>query len=255
MIPGPLIALTTDFGTTSGYVAQVKAVLLSSVPSARIVDVSHDVTPHSVREAELLLRGVAFAFPVGTVHVVVVDPGVGTARRGIAVRARGLTFVGPDNGVLGIALVAPGAECVVLDRPHLFRAPVAPTFHGRDVFAPVAAELAGGLALTDVGTPIGDAAPSTLPLPRITPSRVEGEVLGADRFGNLLTNIPGRFLRQRVTAGGRPAHVVRTYGEGPSGALLALVGSDGYVELAVREGSAAALVALAAGVLVACELE
>lgn len=255
MNPGPIIALTTDFGTASGYVAQVKAVLLSASPSTRIVDVSHEVSPHSVREAELLLRGVAFAFPVGTVHVVVVDPGVGTSRRGIAVRARGLTFVGPDNGVLGVALATPGAECVALDRPHLFRAPVAPTFHARDVFAPVAAELAGGLALEDAGTPIADALPSTLPVPRVSRSRVEGEVLGSDRFGNLLTNVPGRLAGKRVLVAGRAAQLVRTYGEGPREALLALVGSDGYVELAVREGSAASLLAAAAGVPVICELE
>src|SRR5687768_15831145 len=138
---GPLIALTTDFGAGSAYVAQLKGVLLSALPEARLLDVTHGVPAGSIREAELVVRAVAFALPLGTTHIVVVDPGVGTPRRGIAVHAAGMTFVGPDNGVLGIPAAMPGARAVTLDRPHLFREPVAPTFHGRDIFAPVAAEL------------------------------------------------------------------------------------------------------------------
>jgi S-adenosylmethionine hydrolase len=251
----PLVTLTTDFGTRSGYVAQLKAVLYSVVPELRVIDITHDIPAQSVRHAEVVLRGTAFIFPVSTVHLVVVDPGVGTARRALAVRARGQYFVGPDNGVLGLALAAREAEAVVLDRPHLFREPVSPTFHGRDVFAPVAAELAGGLPLHEVGSPIDDALPSTLPAPRVHPDRVEGEVLAADTFGNLATNLPGSALRGhwRVEVQGRPALPVRTYADGPPAQLLALVGSDGYVEIALREGSAERELGSSSGLPVVCE--
>ncbi len=250
----PIIALTTDYGVSSPYVAQLKAVVLAALRDACLVDVSHAVPAQAVRQGELVLRGAAFAFPVGTVHVAVVDPGVGTARRAIAVQARGLSFVGPDNGLLGVALAQPGARAVVLDRPELFLHPVSATFHGRDVFAPVAAELAAGLALTDVGTPIEDAVPSSLPRCVASGERLRGEVLGADAFGNLLTNIPGRLAHsgEEVLVGGRAARRVRTYSDGSPGELLALTGSDGFLEIACREGSAAAALAAAPGLEVVC---
>jgi S-adenosylmethionine hydrolase len=178
--------------------------------------------------------------PLGTVHVVVVDPGVGTDRRAIAVAARGMTFVGPDNGVLGVALCQPGAHAVVLDRAEMFRAPLSNTFHGRDLFAPVAAELAAGLPLGEVGSAIDDAAPSTLPAPTLEAGRARGEALIADHFGNLLTNIPATELDDswRIEVDGRPATWVRTYGDSPDDQVLALCGSDGYVEIAVKNGAA-----------------
>jgi S-adenosyl-L-methionine hydrolase (adenosine-forming) len=241
-MPAPLIALTTDYGSGSTYVAQLKGVLLSALPDARLLDVTHDVAPQSIREAELVMRSVAFALPLGTTHVVVVDPGVGTSRRGIAVRAGGMTFVGPDNGVLGVPLARPDALAVVLDRPHLFREPVSRTFHGRDIFAPVAAELAAGLPLDEVGTPITDALGSTLPAPSIEKSRVRGMTLGVDRFGNLMTNVPAaRVAGWRVELAGRVVPRVETYAEAEPSRLVALAGSDGWLEIAVRDGSAAAL--------------
>ncbi|HET6343353.1 MAG TPA: SAM-dependent chlorinase/fluorinase, partial [Myxococcota bacterium] len=179
----PLITLLTDFGWGSSYVAQLKGVILSSLPEARVVDVSHAVTQHGIREGELLLRGTAFAFPQGTVHVAVVDPGVGGARRPIAVASRGMWFVGPDNGLLAGPLAQRGARAVVLDRDDLFRKPVAPTFHGRDIFAPVACELAAGLTLEDVGSPLTNPVASTLPAPVLDATHVLGETLLADRFG------------------------------------------------------------------------
>ncbi len=247
----PLVAFTSDFGVSSPYVAQVKGVLVSALPTVRIVDVTHAIRPYAIREAEVVLRTVAFAMPLGTVHLVVVDPGVGTARRPIAVRAHGMSFVGPDNGVLGVALAAPGARAVVLDRPGLFRTPVAPTFHGRDLFAPVAAELAAGLPLDEVGTPLGDPVTSTLPAPRRTQGEVSGETLGADAFGNLTTNIPSSWAQDgfRIYAGDQECLRVRAYGEAPPEQLLALAGSDGYLEIAVREGNAALRVSVGAEVV------
>lgn len=236
----PTIALTTDFGSGSSYVAQMKGVLLSSLPEARMVDVSHDVPPQSIREAALLLRGVAFAFPLGTVHVVVIDPGVGSERRGIAVQSGGMFFVGPDNGVLGAALSRPDAQCVHLDKEAFFRQPVSPTFHGRDIFAPVAAELAAGLSLQQVGSPLSAPLTSNLPDPTCEGDTISGEVLGADRFGNLLTNLPGTLVHQGhpLNLGRRVLPWVTTYAEAPEKTLVALIGSDGYVEVAIRDGSA-----------------
>lgn len=239
----PLIALTTDFGAGSHYVAQMKGVIYSALPSARIVDVTHAIRPQSIRHAEVVFRSTAFCMPLRTVHVVVVDPGVGTGRRPIAVEAAGMTFVGPDNGVLGVALGQEGARAVHLDRTSFFRQPVSSTFHGRDIFAPVAAELAAGLTVDDVGTSIDDALPSTLPAATKHADAVHGEVLVADAFGNLLTNIPGRDVQPSwtVCVDGRETQRVRTYGDGAADVALALVGSDGYLEIAVRNGSAKTL--------------
>ena len=250
----PIIALTTDFGVSSSYVAAMKAVVLSTLPDARLVDLTHAVPPQAIRDAEVALRSAAFLFPIGTVHIVVVDPGVGTKRRPIAVQARGLSFVGPDNGVLGLALREPGARAICIDRPGLAREPLSPTFHGRDLFAPVAAELAAGVPLDELGTPITDALPSTLPEPMSDAAGVRGEVLIADSFGNLLTNIPGRLLRDdfEVTVHGRLARRVRTYGDGAPGELLALIGSDGYLEIALRDGSAVRTLAAEPGESVTC---
>jgi len=237
----PIITLTTDFGHGSAYVAQMKGVLLSALPQARLIDITHDLPPQSIKHTEVLLRSTAFAFPLGTVHLVVVDPGVGTARRGIAVETDSLRFVGPDNGVLGSLATRPDARVVELNRSEFFREPVAPTFHGRDIFAPVAAELAGGLALSDVGTLIPDPKSSNLPKYRVDGSTIHGEILAQDRFGNLLTNLPGNQISRDTppTIGEYHTQWVRTYGEGAEGSLLALLGSDGYLEIAVRNDSAA----------------
>jgi S-adenosylmethionine hydrolase len=146
--------------------------------------------------------------------------------------------VGPDNGVLGALATHADAEVVVLDRTALHRTPTAPTFHGRDIFAPVAAELAMGVPLAEVGTRIADATPSTLPKPVERGAEVHGVTLGADRYGNLTTNVPAGTLVS-VTAGGTTLRIVRTYSDAKAGELVALIGSDGYVELAKREASAA----------------
>lgn len=239
----PIVALTTDFGWGSSYVAQLKGVLLSTLPCVTVVDVAHDVPAYDIVAAALLVRDVAFSFPLGTTHLVVVDPGVGTERRPIAVEARGMRFVGPDNGVLGPVLEQPGARAVVLDKPALWREPLAPTFHGRDLFAPVAAELAGGLALEQVGSPATGLHGSPWDAPtRHADGTRTGVTLGADRFGNLTTNLPMSWARRgervRVGAEAEEARWVSTFGDAVAGELIVLAGSNGFVELAVREGSA-----------------
>ncbi|MEZ4273604.1 MAG: SAM-dependent chlorinase/fluorinase, partial [Myxococcota bacterium] len=183
----------------------------------------------------------AFAFPLGTTHVVVVDPGVGTSRRALAAAAHGMYFVGPDNGVLGGILSQPDARCVAIENQGLLRHPVSATFHGRDVFAPVAAELALGLALSAVGTPVIDALPSTLPSAVYSENTVTGEVLGADRFGNLLTNIASSKVPRhwRVSLAQYVLPFCRTYGDAPEKTPFILDGSEGFLEVAIKEGAAA----------------
>ena len=235
-----LIALTTDFGVGSSYVAQMKGVLLASNPTCQLVDVSHGVQPQNLLEAALLLRGVAFAFPLGTVHLVVVDPGVGTQRRAIAIEVNGTFFVGPDNGVLGGIAQLPGAKTVHLDKSFFFREPVSNTFHGRDVFAPIAAELSAGIRLSEVGTPIEDPKPGILTEPTQVKANLIGEILGPDSFGNLLTNLPGYKIDQSspLVTHGLSLSWVETYQQAPIGELVGLIGSDGFVEVALRDGSA-----------------
>jgi len=254
MAGGPLITLCTDFGRDSSYVAQLKGVLLAAVPDARLVDISHEVPAQSVRHAEVLLRGVVPVFPARTVHLVVVDPGVGTSRRPMAVEARGVRFVGPDNGVLGIALASWDARAVCLDEGSIFRHPVSPTFHGRDIFAPVAARLAKGQSLDRMGSPLNDAVPSTLPEPNRSAGQVVGETLVADSFGNLLTNIAATDVPSDWVVSVDGAVVPRhpTYGLADPEQPFVLAGSDGFLEVAVRDASAAARLGRDSGIPIVC---
>lgn len=243
-MPRPIVTLLTDFGAGSGYPAQLRGVLLSALPDAQLVDVSHEVPAFDVLAAALLLEACAPRFPAGAVHLAVVDPGVGTARRALALAdAGGRRYVGPDNGLFTpfldgaeVRQLVPGCGPV----PH----PASTTFHGRDLFAPVAAFLAGGGALAALGPAVAD--PVRLPWPRAARrgDEVHGECLVADAFGNVLTSIreedlaPGEWSRAEV--GGSIAPRALTYGEARPGELLALVGSSGRLEIAVRAGSAAA---------------
>jgi S-adenosylmethionine hydrolase len=244
-VPAPLFTLTTDYGTGSGYPAQLKAVLLSAVPDARIVDVSHEVPRFDVLGGALLLEACVPWFPAGAVHVAVVDPGVGTARRALcAVDPGGRTFVAPDNGLL-TPFLGPGARTFEIAPGRAVPPPPAATFHGRDLFAPAAAFLARGGEPGALGPPVGDPVRLAWPAAQATRGELHGEALAADPFGNLVTSIREGDLAgaevARVIAGGRAARWVRTFGEGEPGELLAMVGSGGRVEVAVREGSAAAV--------------
>ena len=258
--PG-IVTLLTDFGTDDAYVAAMKGAVLSVNPDLRIVDVSHTVAPHDVVEAAWLLRGAFRYFPAGTVHCVVVDPGVGTARRAIAVRSAGYSFVAPDNGVLFWALRGAAHEAVALARAEYFRPEVSRTFHGRDIFAPVAAHLASGVPLSDLGEPIGDPVRLPVPEPRISGHQIHLEVVHIDRFGNLITNLERQQFEAwlgdtdpasvRITVARRAiAGVVETYGEVPPGALLAVFESTGSLEIAVREGHAARTLSVSRGTAV-----
>jgi S-adenosylmethionine hydrolase len=239
----PIIALLTDFGTADGYVAEMKGLLLSRVPDATLVDVTHEIPPQDVEAARLTLARVWRRFPPRTVHVVVVDPGVGTERMPLAVQSDERLLVGPDNGVLSPALLVTGAYAVALEVPGN----ASPTFHGRDIFAPAAAALALGSAIDSLGGVV------TEPVIRRTPEahRIEdgvlaGEVISIDRFGNAITNLVGLRAGIIETAG-IVLPLRRTYGDASVGAALAIVGSSGLIEVAVRDGSAARLLNLTRG--------
>jgi S-adenosylmethionine hydrolase len=255
---GPLFTLLSDFGAGSGYPAQLKAVLLSEEPLARIVDLSHDVPAYDVLAGALLLEACVPWFPREAIHVAVVDPGVGTGRRALCVvDPEGRRLVGPDNGLLTPFLGA-GARAFAIATPGVVPAPRSATFHGRDLFAPAAAWLARGSDPARIGPEVRDAIRLEWPEARVAVGRVEGEVLAADRFGNLVTSIRARDVEgaavRGAIVGGRPARWVRTFGEGAPGELLAMVGSGGRVEVAVREGSAAEALGRVRGVPVRLEV-
>lgn len=237
---GAVITLLTDFGTADGYVGEMKGVLHSSAPGVTVVDIAHDVPPQDVLHAMLAVGRYWRRFPVRTIHVVIVDPGVGSGRAGIAVESDGRFLVAPDNGVLSPALEQPGCRAVSLP----LAAHAAPTFHGRDVFAPAAARLALGQPPGLLGSPI-EARKLALPTPTRDGSTVVGEVIAIDRFGNAITNL--RTAPREVRAAGRRLAVVRTYADLEPGGAGALVGSSGLIEIVVRDASAAATLGLSRG--------
>jgi S-adenosylmethionine hydrolase len=251
-----VITLTTDFGQKDGYVGTMKGVILSIAPLARIVDISHDIRPQDLRQAMYILSTAVPYFPPSTVHVVVVDPGVGSARRPIAVRTGSAYYVAPDNGVLSYPLGEPDSSVVHLDCAEYWLPVVSNTFHGRDIFSPVGAHLAAGVPFHVLGTEISDAI--TLPLPqpeRLADGSLRGQVQHADRFGNLITDIPMSWLAEGMgwrfeIAGRRIAGLSITYAAVARGELIALAGSDGLLEISIREGNAAETLPASAGTVV-----
>ena len=247
-----IVTLTTDFGLRDPYVAAMKGVLYSECPSVEVVDLTHDIAPQDILEAALFLAGAVPYFPPGSVHVVVVDPGVGTGRRPVVVLAGKQLFVCPDNGLLTLfTREHPVEEARVISNPAFLRHPVSPTFHGRDVFAPTAARLACGAALEKVGEPAGDLVQLDVPRPeRQGEHRICGAIIHVDRFGNLITNIPQGLLPGEKEVSVRiGAHCLAglctTYADVATGRPLALIGSSGYLEIAVREGNAGAQLRIA----------
>jgi len=242
-----VITLLTDFGTADGYAGVLHGVILRINPQATVVDLSHAITAQDVRGAAFALFTAYSYFAPDTIHVAVVDPGVGSARRAIAVRSACGTFVAPDNGLLSYVLARERVlEMVHLTEPRYWLAPLSATFHGRDVFAPVAAHLSLGVPLCALGVPLSD--PMRFDVPRaqqLGDGSIRGEVLHVDRYGNLVTNVPGAWLvggrDWRVRVAGREVRGVRNaYARVAAGELLTLVGSSGYLEIAVRDGNAAA---------------
>ena len=254
----PIITLTTDFGTRDPWVGIMKGVMLGVCPEARLVDLTHDIAPQDVLEAAMALESATRFFPEGTVHLAVVDPGVGGSRHPIAARAGGHLFVGPDNGLFTFALERAGPDGVVvrLEAPQYRLTPLSRTFHGRDLFAPAAAHLAAGLALERLGPRLAD--PVLLPLPRARRdgNMVVGEVLVADRFGNLVTSVTDKDIQilggpTAIEVGSRNLGRLReSYVDGTTAEPAAIIGSAGRLEIFVRDGSAAAALGASRGTAV-----
>lgn len=253
-----ILTLLTDFGEADGFVGIMKGVILGIVPDARLVDLSHQVPPQQIMPAALLLRLAMPFFPRGTVHLVVVDPGVGTARRPIAIETDNALLVGPDNGVLAPAAEASGIRRVhAIESPEVRRHVLSNTFHGRDLFAPAAAHLAAGFPIESLGPALVEPQPLALPEPQILGDRILGEVVYIDHFGNLITNIDSPMLatfREAIDsvsiAGVTIAGPSNAYAAVPSGELLSIINSWDVLEIAARNGNAAARLRVSVGAAV-----
>jgi len=268
-----LITLSTDFGLADGYVGTMKGVMLGIAPDTQLVDITHQVAPQDIHEAAYILYTAYRFFPPRTVHLVVVDPGVGSGRRPIAVQLSHGVFVGPDNGVFSFVMAEERVDRVVELADPRYRLPaVSRTFHGRDIFAPAAAHLAAGVPIGDLGPTLKD--PVLLPLPQldVTSQTADGVVLHTDHYGNAITSV-GRLLwrgdvlslapafrredegharfradEATVTVAGQELQGLHgTYADVEPRALVALVGSEGHLEIAVREGSGAERLSLQPG--------
>jgi S-adenosylmethionine hydrolase len=262
--PSGIITLLTDFGLSDPYVGIMKGVILSIHPKARLVDLSHDIYPGAVRQAAILLHEAYPFFPPGTIHLAVVDPGVGSGRRPIGLKARGQVFVGPDNGVFSALLSAPERGSVIrLTEEKFFLPALSYTFHGRDIFAPVAAHLSRGVELLEMGPPLTDPVCLDLPAVVINEKCLRGEVTRIDRFGNIITNIPAHTFeswtggnRVIVTVGRLSLESVgRTFSDVAQGGAVALVGSSGHLEIAVNLGRASDRLGVSGDRVVGIEVE
>jgi len=260
----PIVAFLSDFGTRDHYAGTLKAVVLGVCPDATIVDIGHDLDAHDVMAGALELAACYRYFPHGTVFLVVVDPGVGSTRRGLAADTGDFRFVAPDNGVLtAVFRETPPAKVVELSERKYALPTVSRTFEGRDRFAPAAGWLAKGIPLASLGKAVFDARLLDLPRAVADGTHISGEVVRVDRFGNLITNIDRRMFEQLadqgaivVRAGRHPiSRVVATYVDAPTGEPCALFGSTDHLEIAVNAGDAAAQLGLARGARVTVHRE
>ncbi|MDA0798135.1 MAG: SAM-dependent chlorinase/fluorinase [Chloroflexi bacterium] len=263
----PIITLTTDFGTADTFVGAMKGVILGIAPDAQVIDLTHEIPPQDVQAGAFTLASVYRYFPPGTIHVAVVDPGVGTRRHPIAVTTDDATFICPDNGLLSYPLDEARAfvdrdpfamgrvavprdwHAVHLSNADYWRQPLSSTFHGRDIFAPIAGHLAAGVAIASLGTRVMDLAAFAVPRPRTAGDTSIGQVLHVDHFGNLITNLhPANFPdgRLRIRVGGTTiSGLSDAYQDG--GDLVALIGSSGTLEIAFRNGNAARTLGVTVG--------
>lgn len=256
----PVIALLSDFGTKDHYVGAMKGVILGICPDATVVDISHDIAPHDVTEGALELAAVYRYFPGGTIFVAVVDPGVGSPRKGIAADTGEYRFVCPDNGLLTlVARETPPRKVVELTERRYARPTVSRTFEGRDRFAPAAAWLAKGIQLPALGRSVAEIYRLDIPQPAIEDDVIRAAVLRVDRFGNLITNVDRkafekfapRDVRVQISArGATVGRLVATYAEIQSGEVCALFGSTDHLELAANSGSAADILGITRGAIV-----
>jgi len=263
----PIITFTSDFGSREHYVGAVKGVLLGVCPNATIVDISHDVGSHDLLEAAFVVAAAYPFYPPRTVHLVVVDPTVGSSRRGIIALTDSAYFVAPDNGVLSLVYASePVVRVVAIEADHYFRKPVSATFHGRDVFAPVAGRLAGGADIDRFGSAVSDYVKFALPpVHQLTANKLEGIVLHIDKFGNAITNITPGEVKRLIGRDARPALIRvngkeitayrRYYSESNADEFFSLLGSTGYYEIAAAKKPAARLLEIKRGSKVEVEFQ
>lgn len=258
-----IITLISDFGLQDGYVASMKGVILGICHDVQMVDISHLISPQNVRSGAFVLYTSYEYFPRGTVHLAVVDPGVGTERGAIAIRTGAFFLVGPDNGLFSLILrKETGWEARRLENPKFQRNPLSSTFHGRDLFAPVAAHLAGGVPFDTLGPACDPFFPQWSDS-IISKGEVRGEVIHIDRFGNAITNVLNETLKKlgplekwTISAGKSVINSIQqTYARVATGEVLALTGSNGFIEIAVNQGNAALELGLEIGTIVSFRLE
>jgi S-adenosylmethionine hydrolase len=258
----PLITLTTDFGLSDHYAGTMKCVISGICPDAEIIDITHQIAPADLISGAYTISQAAAFSPPGTIHVVVIDPGVGTSRKAIAVRSNGQTFVSPDNGVLSLAVPKGTGAARELTNPNLFLPELSNTFHGRDIFAPSAAHLAAGdIAWEDAGPELRDVVviPDLEPV-RETEARWQGIVLSIDHFGNVITNFPKLLVqaenkRFRIATKHQVVNRFQDTFEAANGSdLFAYIGSSGYLEVAINRGNAAAVLGVKPGDAVTLDL-
>lgn len=250
--PSPVVTLLTDFGLNDHFVAAMKGVMLGINPDLRFTDISHLIPPQDVFGAAFTLSQACFYFPPGTIHLAVVDPGVGTERKPIAVSVGGHFFVAPDNGLLTYVLESQeDCSAYEITAEDYCRKPLSGTFHGRDIFAPVAAWISRGVPLKKLGPALPNPVRFKIPpIKKVQDNQIEGCVLAVDHFGNLITNLRLEDVPSsvKIQAGRKEITVFRkTYGEGKKGEIFIVPGSTGYLEIVVREGSAASLLNLKSG--------
>ena len=255
MATGRIVTLTTDFGQRDPFVGVMKGVILGICLGATLIDLTHEIAPFDIREGRDALESAWRFFPIGTIHVAVVDPGVGGRRRALALESGGHYFVGPDNGLFSFALTGDEWSAVAIEAPDYRRSEVSRTFHGRDIFAPAAGHLAAGVPLQHLGTRITDPIQLAPPRCRRTGDEIVGEVIGTDRFGNLLTSVTADMVSElapdgaiEVALAGRAIRgLAASYEEGPLGVAAAIVGSGGRLEIFVKNASARAALGAAPG--------
>ena len=245
----PFITLTTDFGTQDWFVGVMKGVIADIHPNAQVIDITHNITPGSIQQGAFVLKQSIPWFPNGTIHLAVIDPGVGTSRKAVVLKARnGCFFVGPDNGLFSWAVTEDQVEAVCEIQPGRLIRNVSDTFHGRDLFAPVAAMLAKGAELSDWTLPARDFVQLDWPTPEVNRQHIKGEILHIDRFGNMITNLPSHeikdishcfTLRNETPARDERVGLYPTYGKAPTGKRSLIAGSTGYLEWAIPDGNAA----------------
>jgi S-adenosylmethionine hydrolase len=242
----PIITLTTDFGLQDHYVSAMKAVILGINPNARIVDISHEIPPQDVMAGAWVVRNAALLFPPGTIHVVVVDPGVGTERKPVCLSIEGHFFIGPDNGIFSLIGEEFEYIAVTLENEHLWREIRSNTFHGRDIFAPVAAHLSRGISMDELGPPLSEVITYRWAIPISDRDGIQGWIVHIDRFGNLISNIPSGLIRDtigssnfRIYVGNTILHRIDTsFGSVHDGEPVAYIGSSDKLEIAINKGNA-----------------